>query len=75
MAAVSLLPGEEGSTSEATLRARQGSYSPLVKKTLLAFKCQPPYLAFGAVTLGPFATVFPNWPVPEQNQHEVPLRL
>lgn len=67
MLVVSILLGEEGLMSEATLRARHGSYSPFVKKTLLTLRCQPPYLVLLVLTFGPFATLFPNWLTPDEN--------
>lgn len=41
MVEVIVFPGEAGSISEATLRARQGSYSPFTNKTLVVDMCQP----------------------------------
>jgi hypothetical protein len=57
---VRVFPGCAGSTSEATLRARQGSYCPFTNKTLLVDMCQPWYLLFVFATSGPPAVRLPK---------------
>src|SRR5450432_1091857 len=57
---VRILLGCEGEMSDAMERARQGSYSPFVWKTLVVWRCQPPNCWLPLAVLGPPAAEGPK---------------